>query len=140
MSRRHSKKKILSEAQQAIRTRIEQCESIVELVAIGNEYIETEPVQAARAYRKALLKQHNDGVVINNLGVAYWNMGNHGEALKEFEKAKRLLPDDANVVNNFASALLNSGQQDKARHWFKKAAGLTPAKHTFLAYIDLHGY
>lgn len=140
MSRRRAKGKELNETQQAIRSRIEQCESIADLVAIGNEYIETEPTQAASAYRKALLKQHNDGVVINNLGVAYWNMGNHGEARKEFEKALRLLPDDANVVNNFAGAMLDLGHQEKARSWFKKAASMKPGKKTVIAYIDLHGY
>lgn len=140
MSRKHGKHKELTEAQQAIRDRIEQCASTEELIAIGDEYIESEPVLAARAYRKVLTQQANDAVVLNNLGVAYWNMGNQGEALPLFEKAKTVLPDDANVVNNLAGALLNSGQADKARHWFTQAANLQPGKHTFLAYVDLHGY
>lgn len=127
-------------AQQAIRHRIDRCDSTGGLASIGDEYIETEPVLAARAYRKALLISDQDGVLHNNLGVAYWNMGNHGDAAKAFEHASKLLPDDANVIQNLAGALLDLGQQEKARHWFKKAATMKPGKKTLTAYIDLHGY
>ena len=130
----------MTETQQVIRDRIDHCESTSDLVSIGNEYVETEPALAARAYRKALLTMHHDGVLHNNLGVAYWNMGNHGDALKSFEQAIKIIPDDANVIQNFAGALLDLGNPEKARVWYKKANNLKPGKHTLMAYIDLHGY
>jgi Flp pilus assembly protein TadD len=126
--------------QRALRGRIDRCDDPVQLAAIADENVEDEPALAARAYRKAAALAGEDGVILNNLGVACWNLGNKGEARDAFRRAAVLLPADRNILENLAGVLVDLRREDEARACFRRAAGLARGRRTLRANVDLHGY
>jgi tetratricopeptide (TPR) repeat protein len=111
-----------------------------ELERLARAYIDDSPRLAARALRRALQLRPGDGALMNNLGVALWNLGDRGEALAAFERARERLPDDRNVVENVAAACLDLRRPEEARRLFRTAARLRRGRRTLLAYVDPHGY
>ncbi len=56
--------------------------------------------QATEAYRKVVGAGFESGALHYNLGNAYYRLGETGEAVQHYEKAKRFRPGDARIEHN----------------------------------------
>lgn len=60
------------------------------------------------------------------LGLAYFRLGNNDESLKNYEEAIKLNPDNATSYGNQGIIYFNRGQYQKALDLYKKAIALDP--------------
>ena len=73
--------------------------------------------QATEAYRKVVSAGFESGALHYNLGNAYYRLGERGEAVQHYEKAKRFRPGDARIEHNL----------DMVRSQFDALKGTVPA-------------
>lgn len=74
-----------------------------------------DPVEALRLCREAQLAAPSFDQVYNDLGAILWSLGQHEEALKNFERALRLNPASAEAQQNYRDACAALGRE--AHHW-----------------------
>lgn len=73
--------------------------------------------QATEAYRQVIGAGFESGALHYNLGNAYYRLGEMGEAVQHYEKAKRFRPGDARIEHNL----------DMVRSQFDALNGTVPA-------------
>lgn len=66
------------------------------------------PKEAISAYDDVLLMDPENFLALRSRGDANLNMGNHAEAIEDFEKAILVEPEDAALLNNLAWVLATS--------------------------------
>jgi tetratricopeptide (TPR) repeat protein len=69
---------------------------------------------AERSFRRALVKNPEDGAALNGLGFCLLNMGKSEEAKGYFEKCLELNPEAAGAMNGLARCQKDEGQIDEA--------------------------
>ena len=71
------------------------------LVKLGNLYFDGQQWQNAAQYYERALKLHPENVdVRTDMGTCYWNLGDAGKALTEFNRALTYRPDYAQTLFN----------------------------------------
>jgi tetratricopeptide (TPR) repeat protein len=70
---------------------------------------------AVGEYKNALVLDPVDGVIHNNIGVAYLKLGMMEDARRSWEEAFRLNPDDRMAVHNLAGYYLATGRKEEAK-------------------------
>ncbi len=79
----------------------------------------------AEAYiRKALAKKPNDGYIIDSLAWVYYRRGKYQEALKQIERALKLVPDDPIINEHYGDILRALGREKEALSAYRKALSL----------------
>ena len=79
---------------------------------------------------RALRLQSNSIEVLNNLGVAYFNIGSYPEAMKAFNQVVQLKPDDAQAHFGLAQVHIDLKDKESA---LKEHEILSTLGHTELA-------
>lgn len=75
---------------------------------------------AVGEYKNALVLDPGDGVIHNNLGVAYLKLGMMEDAPRSWEEALRLNPDDRMAVHNLAGYYLATGRKKEAEKFLER--------------------
>jgi tetratricopeptide (TPR) repeat protein len=85
------------------------------LFQLGEFYsVSKKSEKAIEKFTASLAVDDSDEQVLRARGDAYLNIGKHGEAVKDYEKALKLKPDDSGLLNNFAW-VLSTSPDDKVR-------------------------
>ena len=80
---------------------------------------------------------HNESSdVYNNRGIAKYNLGQHEEAIKDYNKVIELNPNESAAYNNRGAAKKNLGQYEDALRDCKKALELCPNDNLFKRNIE----
>lgn len=97
---------------------------------------------AIALYQSVIRQLPNDGVLLNNLGVAQSDRGFHCAAVSTFRRALALIPQDRNVHFNLAVALMNTNSDGRieARSHFETANKLQRGHETRRSYFDAQGH
>lgn len=67
----------------------------------GNQhYAEGAYQDALAAYEQALANGYTSGALYYNMGNAYYRLDERGQAIRYYEKARRLIPDDPQLLHN----------------------------------------
>lgn len=74
--------------------------------------INKNPEEAISAYDDVLLMDPENFLALRSRGDAYLNMGNHTQAIEDFEKALKVEPNDAALLNNLAWVLATSPEAE----------------------------
>ena len=83
----------------------EETANLKRLFYRGNDFYEKgEYAEAAAEYGNILKAGYQSGPLYYNLGNAYFKMGDLGEAVLNYERAKRLIPRDADLNANYRFA------------------------------------
>jgi tetratricopeptide (TPR) repeat protein len=90
----------------------------------GQKY--TDPLKAVEYLNKALTLQPHDAETYYNRGVAYDNLGQYKQAIKDYDQAIRLKSDYAEAFYNRGIVNNNIGQYQRAVEDFKEAIRLNP--------------
>ena len=97
---------------------------------------------AIELYESAAQLCPDDGVLLNNLGVAQCDRGFHRAAIASFRQAVELIPSDGNVYFNLAVALTNldhDGRAEALLH-FENVSKLENGCETRRSYFDPQGH
>jgi Flp pilus assembly protein TadD len=70
-----------------------------------------------KTLKKAILMEHRDPAVHNNLGLALGRLGRYDEAMSEFQKGG----DERAALNNLAYVYYLYGENDKAVELYEQA-------------------
>lgn len=70
------------------------------------------PRRAIAALDRAIEKKSDDAILYRYRGDSYLNIGQHIEAVADYEKALEITPDDSGVLNNLAWTLATSPNDD----------------------------
>ena len=71
----------------------------------GNEqYREGNYTEALASYREALNSRYESAALYFNMGNAYYRLDELGQAIRYYERARRLLPNDERVLHNLSQA------------------------------------
>ena len=97
---------------------------------------------AIALYESAIRQLPDDGVLLNNLGVAQSDRGFHRAAVATLRQASALLPHDRNVHFNLAVALMNTNADGRAEahSHFETANRLQRGHETRQSYFDPQGH
>jgi len=95
--------------------------------------------QAIGLYRRALKRDAEDGLTLNNYAVLLSDIGKHASALPLLRKAATVIPDDRNIHFNLGAVLMNLQRGPEANVAFDEAFKLQPGDKTREAYFDPHG-
>ena len=72
---------------------------------LGNQHYEQGAYQnALEAYEQALASGYASGALYYNMGNAYYRLDELGQAIRHYEKARRLIPDDPQLLHNLEIA------------------------------------
>ena len=82
--------------------------------------------EAAAAFRKALAIRATFFEALHDLGLACFNLGNHGDAIEAYERAAALNPDSFEVFHNRARAFQALHRHDEALADLDRAVELRP--------------
>jgi len=98
------------------------------LYEVGEKLVQSEPLKAARIFRRFLEMEPENDRIHNALGHSLYNLGKLDEAEREFEKALMIKPDDAEYRCDLANLLveLGSGRYKDAKKEFEEALRLKP--------------
>jgi tetratricopeptide (TPR) repeat protein/predicted Ser/Thr protein kinase len=87
----------------------------------------TQDQKAVRAALEVLTAAYpRDFAARNNLGVYYNTMGQHEEALREYQAAADLAPDEPSPLANIAYVLLQLGRFDEASTYVDRVLAMRP--------------
>lgn len=99
------------------------------LEALGNlgtvRQLQGQLEEAAQCYRQALTIK-NDAFGHFNLGTVLYGLGQHQEAIAEFEQTLELDPQFADAWNSMGETMRDQGRMDDAVRCYKKALELQP--------------
>ena len=96
---------------------------------LGNICYEKKEYQKAiEYYEKALEIKPDKHEALNNMGVAYRNMGNHEKAIESYKKALEIKPDKHEALYNMGNTYDDLGNHEKAIESYKKALEIKPDK------------
>ncbi|QXD14535.1 BatD family protein [Rhodocaloribacter litoris] len=111
----------------------------------GNRlYAEGDYRGALEAYERALATGFASGALYLNLGNAYYRLDELGQAIRYYEKARRLLPESREVSHNLRITRSRAVDQFSQvpvpfwRGWWQKAVAALGARGFFL--VGLSGY
>ena len=77
--------------------------------------------QAIEDLRKAIVSDDKNAGAHNNLGLAYWQMGQKNQAAKEMGRALELNPTDADAHINLGTIAIEQNNLSVARHHYQSA-------------------
>ena len=97
------------------------CYSLARLKQLENDH-----EGAVTIYRQMLNQQPNAGVVWNNLGVAYRELGKPEDAISSFRAAVKFTPQMAEAWNNLGVAQDEGNMADSAIKSYRKAIEIQP--------------
>ncbi len=80
--------------------------------------------KAEEMIKKALSLKPDDGFITDSLGWVYYAAGRYEEAVKELEKAHKLVPEDPTIAEHLADALMKRQKYFRAIHIYRKALEL----------------
>ena len=85
-------------------------------------YRASDYAKAASIYESLISRGKNAGVIYYNLGNAYFKQGQIGQAILQYERAKKMAPRDRDIAANlnFLRSLLEYRVEDK-RNWYLRA-------------------
>jgi tetratricopeptide (TPR) repeat protein len=103
-------------------------QDIVYLYEVGEGLVSSEPIKAARIFRRILKLEPVNDRVHEALGHSLYNLGKWDEAEREFEEAIMIKTDDAEYRCYLANLLveLGSGRYKDAKKEFEEALRLKP--------------
>jgi len=84
------------------------------------------PAQAVALLEQAQLTREEDVNILNNLGAAYFGMGNVDKALKVWHQAERIDPEQFAIHVNLARCYLNQKKPELALHHADRAVATGP--------------
>lgn len=78
--------------------------------------------EAIREYSKLLEQGLESGNLYYNIGNCYFKKGDHGRALLNYERAKKLIPEDSDLASNYnyARSMIKGNITDKSASWVKR--------------------
>jgi len=99
--------------------------------------VDQQPAKAVGAYTEVLAADQDNNVALRSRGDAYLNIGEHAEAIADFERALKLKPDDTSILNNLAWVLGTSPEDHlrdapRAIELATKACELTEYKRSHI--------
>lgn len=88
----------------------------------GQLYAESHFEEAIKDYQKIIEHGYGSGNLYYNLGNAYFKIGSLGQAVLNYERAKRLIPYDSDLRSNleYAISLIEEPPMDRARLWLNR--------------------
>lgn len=92
----------------------------------GAELVYSDPEEAERLMREALVADVFFGPAHNNLGVLYLEQGRLYDAANEFEWARKLMPGHPDPRMNLALTLEKAGRVDEAEETYRAALEVYP--------------
>ena len=104
------------------------------------EEYEAKSNEAISLYYRALERDAENGLTLNNLAVSLSDLGKHGSALPLLKKAAAVMPDDRNIRFNLGVVLTNLQRGREARMAFDEALKLKLGGKTREAYFDPHAH
>ncbi|MDP1831196.1 MAG: tetratricopeptide repeat protein [Geothrix sp.] len=98
-------------------------------VALGNEYFDSHQFQkSVGAYAKALALKPGDPNVLTDQGVMYRNLGQHDQALANFQKANKLDPKHVQSLFNIGVVYASDlNKPDEAAKAWNQVLAIAPA-------------
>lgn len=84
------------------------------------------PAHAASLLEKAKVLEPGRGSILESLGIAYYNCGNHEGAMREFEAALEVDPTNHYARYGLSKCLYRKGKLHKAIGQVKLAAVMAP--------------
>lgn len=93
---------------------------------IGKEYDD-----AKEAFKRALKLDPNNGYILNNLGLVYYNQEKNDQAIDCFQKAIKIDGNQASRHANLGIVYYAKRQYAKAERSLKKAIALDPDNHEY---------
>ncbi len=116
-----------------------QVEQAVQRFDEGNrQYLEGNYAAAVDAYQKALATGYASDLLYYNLGNAYYRLDAFGQAIRYYEKARRMMPENRQLAHNLnivRARLADHFSQAPApiwQVWWQKVAARTGAWGLFL--------
>lgn len=94
--------------------------------------------QAIDAFRKHVLEEPNDFSGFNALAVCYKNLGDHAQAMKNYERALEFAttPEDrGKVLGNIGNLYFSANKPQVALGYYKEAAAEFPENPLYLIFI-----
>jgi len=96
----------------------------------GNQhYLQGDYDAALEAYQSALASGYAGGLLYYNMGNTYYRLDNLGQAVRHYEKARRLIPENRELLHNLQIAQARTTDQFSALPtpfwvvWWRKVAG-----------------
>ena len=80
--------------------------------------------QAIHSYTKVLEIVPHNVLALHNLGIAFIDKGDYGQAEALLQQALKINPQNARIYNDLGAIYMNSGAADQAKNSFKKAIQL----------------
>ncbi len=114
-------KKIFEKAANLTPPELSACYSLGRLKQLENDH-----PGAIIIYKAMLDQQPNAGIVWNNLGVAYREIGKPDDAIASFQAAVKFAPQMAEAWNNLGVAQDELNLAEKALTSYRKAIGIQP--------------
>jgi hypothetical protein len=104
-------------------------------LGLGRTLVRTDPHAAEAAFRAALVRQPDNVLALNDLGIACDMQGHHAAAQTAYRHALAVAPDSADVQTNLGLSLVLSGDGAKAVGMLRPLA--TAPEATSLQRADL---
>ena len=95
-----------------------------EAVALWDNGQYNDPKKALSYWNKAILKNSKSAELYNNRGLAYYNLKQYPQAVKDFSQAIRMKPQDATAYNNRGNAYYELFKYDLAEADFNQSIDL----------------
>jgi tetratricopeptide (TPR) repeat protein len=89
--------------------------------------------------QKALAVDPENGAFLDTLGWIYYMQGRYADALKELQKARRLVEDDPTIWEHLGDTYLKLGNRDAAVEHWKKSLELEPGSQKLIERIETGG-
>ncbi|MCW3128879.1 MAG: tetratricopeptide repeat protein [Methanophagales archaeon] len=112
------------EIEKALKLASEQ--DIEYLYEVGEGLVPSEPIKAARIFRRILKLEPENDRTHEALGHSLYNLGKWDEAEREFEEAIMIKPDDAEYRCYLANLLVELERYEDAEKEFEEALRLKP--------------
>lgn len=84
-------------------------------------------------FKKLLLKEPNNVILLISLGNAYFDIGMNEEAIRFYKRALEIHPDNVPVRTDLGTAYRRVGEPDKALEAYRKSLAVDP-RHSITRY------